>query len=798
MTKINRLFITEKATVGKRLAEYLAAAGGVKCEINRSYALVGDDGVVWQSGHSLEQVDAHEYDPKFKKWRLDDLPIIPRPFRLAVKPTARSTVDLIAKMHKDCISVVGVGDPDQEGQLLQDQLLHHIGNRKPVARLWMNALDNTTIARAFENMRPNSEYIGYFESALSRSQADWLYGINMTRACALNAQGAGADFIITIGRVQTPTLALVVGRELEIRNFKPVDFHVPVISLAGSPSFKATWFVIKNDDGTYEDERVDPEGRLLQLKNAQKIVAGALQSGQALVIVANSVAGTEAPPLPFSLSALQAHCSRLYGLSAKKTLEVAQSLYTKQITTYPRVDSDYLPESQFEAAPSILGSLAKAQVPEAFAYALNAVKTTIRSRAWNDGKVTAHHAIIPAHLDNPGALNTLDEIERKVYFEIAKRYVIQFWPPAKVINTEVVLACGPANNEELYAAKGKQYLDEGWRLAFKKEVAVEDDADDSQGKPEVALPALKKGDVLTLAGATIDSKTTKAPKRFTEGTLITAMKTIHRYVKNPDFKLKLKESIGIGTEATRGSIIEGLLGRGFMSTKGKELVPSDGAIQLITALPESMKSPDLTAMWQQLNDDVMARRSTHPEFIAKLVPWLTSLVNRSSGFFSPEQFPNAKPREQARETEYVCFGSVGKPGCGSKLRLIPGQYGAFFGCPNEDCKKTFRMVDGQPAEKADKSTQAQDRRYQCVKCNQGFLQRIQRKDNSGHFWGCSNWRDGCRAIHNDENEAPVFQDSGQSSGGSGSGGGPRRVDGPNRQTNAAPRTPYRKTAETSK
>jgi DNA topoisomerase-3 len=778
MAKFKRLFIAEKGSAGKALAEYLAKSTGAKLNGTNAYAQVGEDIVTWMSGHLLEQVDAHEYDPKYKKWRLDDLPIIPDPFVLVPKrdpkSRAREKIDVIGKLLRDCESVVGFGDPDSEGQLLQDQLLQHLGNRKPVMRLWSSSLDDTKLAEALANMKPNSEYIGWFEAALARSQSDWLYGINMTRACAVHAQTAGADFQITVGRVQTPTLSLVVDRELAIRNFNAVDYSIPYIGLVADPRFRATWVTVKDANGVYEDPRVDLEGRLVNKADSDAIVAGAKAAGKATVIVAETMAGTESAPLPFALSSLQAHCSRLFGLSAKNTLEVAQSLYLKKLTSYPRVDCDYLPESQHSEATRILTSISKAQVPTTFGAALRGAKPGLKSRAWNDSKVTAHHAIIPAHLDNPAEISRLSDIELKVYFEIAKRYVLQFWPSAKFMATEVVLACGPANAEEMYSVKGRRYTDEGWRKAFTVD-AEEDEANGTSGGGSAMLPALTKGQVLQLFEAGAESKRTTAPKRFTDGTLITAMKQIHQYVKNPEYKKRLKEGVGIGTEATRASIIDGLIQRGFMTVKGKELTPSDGAMQLVGSLPDIMKSPDMTAMWQQLNDDVMSRASNHAQFIAKLVPWLTNLVKSSSKFFTPAQFPNAKKRAGAAavETSHTCFGSVGKAGCGSSLRLIPGQYGPFFGCSNDACKKTFRHVEGKPVEKAERPPEVPGNpKYACEKCRKGFLRSVARKDGSGSFWGCSNWTGGCKAIYNDHEGEPDLEGKSRGGGG-GSGGGPK-------------------------
>lgn len=779
MPKFDRLFIAEKASVGKALADFLGRTSGSKVTPQGSFAVVGNDVVVSMSGHLLEVVEAHEYDPRYKSWRLDDLPIVPNPFVLVPKrePKSRAPekVRAIAQLLKDCTSVVGVGDPDAEGQLLQDELLLYLGNKKPVMRLWANALDDTTLKKAYASMKPNSEYRGWYEMALARSQADWLYGINMTRACALHARAAGApqEFKVTVGRVQTPTLWLVVTRELEIRSFVPVDYHVPYIGLATDPRFRATWLTVKGADGAYEDPRVDAEGRLVKKPDADAIVAAAKSAGKATVVHADTKAGTESAPLPFSGSTLQAHCSRLFGLGAKLTADTAQALYLKKLTTYPRVDTEYLPESQHADVRLILASLGKATLPPQFAACLRGANPALRSRAWNDSKVTAHHAIIPAHLDRPADLATLSDVERKVYYEILKRYLLQFWPAAKFLATEVVLACGTPGAEELYSAKGRVYTDDGWRAAF-----AGDDEESGGGAGTPKLPALTKGQVVALAEAGAQSKRTAPPQRYDDGTLITAMKSIHQHVKNPEYRKRLKEGVGIGTEATRAPLIEELLRRGTLLREGKELAPSPHAIELICALPDVMKTPDLTASWQQRCDDVKSGQMTHPEFIAETVKWLHNLLRAAPRFFKPGQFPGSKDGGKRAggivETEHKCFGNIGKVGCGSPLRLIEGTYGPFFGCGNPDCKKVFRSVEGRPVEKTERPPEPEGAvRYDCQVCKKGFLRQRNRTDGSGSFWGCSSWTAGCKAIYNDDGGKPDLEGRTRGGGSGGRGGGPR-------------------------
>lgn len=762
--KFNRLFLAEKSMAGKSLAEFLAkSSAGAKVEMNHAYAVVGNDVIAWMSGHLLELVDADHYDPAYAKWRLEDLPIIPNPFVLIPKRGERSTapqkIQTIGKLLADCTTVVGFGDPDAEGQLLQDQLLIYLGNKKPVLRLWSSALDDTSLSRALADLKPNTDYIGWFEAALSRSQSDWLYGINMTRACAIHAQNAGADFKVTVGRVQTPTLNLIVDREIDIRNFKPVTYFVPYIESVTNPSFKATWLTIKDAEGHYDDPRVDDEGRIINSEDAQTIVALCRKAGKAEVLEAKKTAGTEAAPLPFALSSLQTHCSKKFGMTAEQTLNTAQSLYLKKLTSYPRVDCDFLPESQHSDATAILAALGTAGLPAGVLNALSSARPGLKSKAWNDEKVTAHHAIIPVQLDNPKQVADLDPLEMKVYLEVVKRYILQFWPVAKFTATEVVLGCGDETSEELFSVNGKVYSDSGWRKAFDVDEEDEDESGKSKKptKKSVELPPLEKGQIVDLINMGLDTKTTTSPKRFTEGTLIAAMKNIHKYVKNIEYKKRLKEGVGIGTEATRDSIIKVLKLRLFIDVKGQELVPTDAAMTLISALPDIMRSPDVTAMWQQFNDEVMQRRSNHSEFMKKMVPWLHSLVKDSANFFKSEQFPNGnKKAGGAVATEFKCFGQVGQSGCGGGLWYLDGKYGPYYACRNQECKKLFRHVDGQPVEKTPRPPEEPiDKTHKCPQCDAGYLRIRERKDKSGSFWSCSGYfSTGCKAIFNDLNGAP--------------------------------------------
>lgn len=682
------LVIAEKPSVGKTLAAWLSKKFGVMARpVGRSHIEVGAYKVSWLYGHVLENVKPEHYNPALKKWSAADLPIVPDEWLLVPridKKTKKPDEGTLAQIKAlqgllaTATEVIGLGDPDQEGQLLQDEFLLWAKCRVPVQRLWLAATDDVSIERAWKDMKPNSFYEGYYWSALARSHADWLAGINLTRACTLASQANGGNATLSIGRVQTPTLALIYDRELAIRTFKPVEYFTPYIELATTPGFRASWAPDKETD-----PRLDPEGRLLDKKVAQSIVDSCKASGTATVTGVKSTKGKEQAPLPFSLSTLQEHMSRRYGMGVQDVLKYAQSLYEKKVATYPRTDSEYLPESQHADAPMVFKGLT-AGIPELGA-APSKADLTLKSRAFNDKNVTAHHAIVP----RPATLAQLADLsshERQVWVEIAKRYLLQFFPTAEFLATEIELQSG----KESFRVGGKVFTLRGWKDAFSKE--VEDDED------EGSLPKVVKGAVLPLSNCGFDSTTTKPPKRFTEGTLVAAMKSVHKYVSDPKLKAILRDNVGIGTEATRANTIGELFERGFIELVKKDIKPTALGEQLIAALPRQITAPDMTALWQQAMDDI--RKTGHKgyaDFIAAQAKWLNSVVHDVPTWFKGKSLVAAgKERKSTLEmkpTAYKCTK------CGSEMNHIKGAYGWFFGCKDATCKTIYKDVEGKPVAK---------------------------------------------------------------------------------------------------
>ena len=592
-----RLYIAEKPSMARELAAclknpqkgngFIRTAGGI---------------VTWLFGHVLQQVEPDAYDPKYKIWRAEDLPIVPRNWKLEVNPATAQQFQIVKELISQADEIIHAGDPDREGQLLVDEVLDFVGNKKPVKRILLNALDETSILRAAADLHDNREFFNLKQSALARSRADWLIGMNLSRAYTLAARRLGhRDLVLPIGRVKTPTLALVVRREREIKNFKPVDFFTIKATFAHvNGNFFAQF---KPSKKMLDLPAFDSEGRLIDKNFAEELVkkfSTAPLEGK--IFSYKTTERKESQPLPFSLSTLQVAAGKAFGYSPQQVLDAAQSLYEKKLTTYPRSDCEYLPITQFKDAPTILQNLIRATDAALKKLSANA-NASIKSRAWDDKKISAHHAIIPTRkfLNIP-----LNEIELNVYNLIAKNYAVQFYPQHVYDETVVAVKYKGEN----FSTRGKVVKRIGWREFY---VAPKAKADDES---ETLLPQMKTGDEVTHEKSELKKSVTKPPVRFTSSSLVQGMKDIHKYVKNPDAKKQLKDVYGIGTEATRAAIIDDLIRRGFLQVMKKILHPTDKAYLLIDALPDEMTYPDATAIWEDKLHSMSEGDGTLEDFLA--------------------------------------------------------------------------------------------------------------------------------------------------------------------------------------
>ena len=656
-----KLFIAEKPS----LAQAIAAGIGVGKKFDGYISLNGGAEIVtWCYGHILEQLNPSEYDAKYQWWRMEDLPIVPSHWKLKVKSDAAKQFKIIRELIGKATTIVNAGDPDREGQLLVDEVLEYVGNKKPVQRILLNALDEKSVRQSLQNLRNNQDFQGLKNAALGRSRADWLIGMNLSRAYTIQARQAGYESVF-VGRVMTPTMALVVRRDEEISKFKPVTHYAVKVNFVNSYGEIPTIWQMSE-----KIPNLDSEGRLLNAKYAEELVQK-LNSVSAetfgKIIEVEEKNKQENQRLPYSLSTLQIEAGKLYGYSPQIVLDTMQMLYEKKLTTYPRSDCEYLPENQFADSVEILGNLKELPKKE-FAELVRNADLKIYSKAWNDKKITAHHAIIPTRIK--ADFENLNEIEQKLYMLVSQAYLAQFYPPHEYKATEVTISFA----DEKFVGKGKTILKLGWRTIYKNVVQNESE------ETETNLPPMTKGESVKYISGKILEKVTKPPTKFTQSTLLQAMKEIYKYVKNEELKAELKECAGIGTEATRAGIIEKLQTSGFLKLVGKYFEPTEKAKLAVRILPEEIIYPDTTAIWEKNLEEVANGKKTFEEFYQNQICGLNSLIEKAK-FLKISPSANVIP----------C------PNCGKPMVRRKSKNGYFWGCSGfPQCKTTASDNKGKP------------------------------------------------------------------------------------------------------
>ncbi|MCF7354205.1 DNA topoisomerase III [Vibrio sp. CK2-1] len=611
-----RLFIAEKPSLGRAIASALPKPH----KNEQGYIRCGNgDIVTWCIGHLLEQVEPDAYDDRYKKWNLADLPIIPEQWQLRPRAAAKKQLSVIKQLFKQKPDLVNAGDPDREGQLLVDEVIDYLkaskAQKQTAQRLLVNDLNLPAVKRALTQMRSNQEFIPLSISALARSRADWLYGMNMSRAYTLLGQKAGYQGVLSVGRVQTPVLGLVVRRDEEIENFIPRDYFslhalIPYQNGADSFDIRAKW---KPSEAIkpWQDE----EGRVLNRKLVEN-VAERIKGQPATVKNSEQKQTKQAPPLPYSLSALQIDAARRFQMSAQDVLNVCQSLYEKhKLITYPRSDSRYLPKEHFAQAPAVTAAIS--QNDKQLASAVDNADLTLKSKAWNDSKVDAHHAIIPT--PKKMSSNGLSGHEAKIYQLIARQYLMQFYPAA--VYAESKLEFDIAGG--LFIAKGRVLVSAGWKslLPAGKAAQVEEDEAD-------LVPALQQGEVLTCREGEIKDHKTEPPRHFTESTLLQAMTGIARFVADKNLKKILRETDGLGTEATRAGILDTLFKRQLLVRQGRNILSSEAGRGLIHALPSESTYPDMTAHWEHQLQAMAEKQQPYAPFMQSLEQQISTIINK--------------------------------------------------------------------------------------------------------------------------------------------------------------------------
>lgn len=642
-----RLFICEKPSQARDIAKVLQASlRGDGCLQGQHVT------VTWCVGHLLETAPPEAYGD-YNRWSLEDLPIIPAHWQLVVKPKVVSQLKVIDQLLHKCAEVVIATDADREGEMIAREILERCQYQGPILRLWLSALDEASIRRALAVLRPGEQTLPLYHCALARSRADWLVGINLSRLFTLLGRRAGFDGLLPVGRVQTPTLRLVVERDRAIASFVPQPFWNVVAQLvAEGMSFKARW----QPPATVCDD----EGRCIDEAAARQAALRLSQHGAARIQTIEVEHVREGPSLPFDLGTLQEICSAKLGLGAQDTLGIAQALYeTHKATTYPRTDCGYLPDSMLDEVPRILHALVAAS--PALGQVIKELDPCRRSRAWNSSKITAHHGIIPTAITLD--LTQLSEREQAVYALIRARYLAQFLPEHEYLKTQVLLQ----SQADQLLARGKQTLVRGWKAV------VNETHGNEPGEHTQRLPTLRESASVALTEATAIAQRTQPPKAYTEGTLVKAMKTIANQVADPRLKQTLKDSCGLGTEATRAAIIQGLIDHGYLTKKKRSLSASAAAHTLIEAVPPEVADPVLTALWEQALERIESGQLSVETFLAKQAQWLTRLV-RSNASLTLQAPPSKGP---------FC------PVCRSGMRQRKGRTGSFWSCIRyPECKGT--------------------------------------------------------------------------------------------------------------
>lgn len=650
------LVLAEKPSVGKEIARVLG------CRQKGDGCLTGGKYIVtWALGHLVTLADPEAYDVKYKSWRAEDLPMLPEKMKLVVIKESSKQFRAVKTLmdRRDVTELVIATDAGREGELVARWIMEKAGWKGRTSRLWISSQTDKAIRQGFENLRPASEYDNLFKSARARSEADWLVGLNVTRAltCKFNAQ-------LSAGRVQTPTLALIAEREGEIKSFVPKDYWTVKIKAGGGGGgggggINATW---RDSSGS---------GRIFDLNKAEKLVLS-LKGQSCTVSSVTRKKKAKQPPAAYDLTELQRDANKKYAYSAKETLGIMQRLYEyHKVLTYPRTDSRYIPE---DVVPT-LGDRLRAAATGPYRDAAREVikRKPVTKFIVNNAKVTDHHAIIPT--EEPPDFFSMSGEEQNIYGLVVRRFLAVLSPPAEYEEVKITFRAG---NESFYAS-GKTMLNPGWMSLGGQPDESDDDADEDE-ESNSSLPPVSQGDVYKIAEAKTYAKKTTPPARYTEATLLTAMEHPSGQVDSRELKKVLQETSGLGTPATRADIIEKLFSTFYIERRGKELVPTSKGIQLVELVPEDLKSAELTARWEQRLTLISRGEAADRDFVRDMRKYAATLVTAVKNSEAAYVHDNM--------TKSKC------PDCGKYLLEVNGKRGKMLVCPDRDCgyRKSVSMT----------------------------------------------------------------------------------------------------------
>lgn len=627
------LVIAEKPSVARDIARVLRAnQKGDGCLLGERYV------VSWAVGHLVTLAEPEDYDGKYKKWDFSTLPILPENMKLKAIAQTRSQLKVLHHwMHsREIDSLICATDSGREGELIFRYIYSITKCTKPFQRLWISSMTEEAIQEGFASLKDGREYDLLYTSAKCRSEADWLVGMNATRAYTLRY-----DALLSIGRVQTPTLAIIVERQKEIDAFTAEDY-----------------FEVQADFGGYTGMWIDKEEHTrIDKEETARAIAEKVRGKQTVIVKVEQEEKKTPPPLLYDLTELQRDCNKKFGFSAKKTLDIAQSLYEKRkMITYPRTDSRYLSDDMKGKVRNTIRRLGELTQYAPFVRPLTE-KLSFTKRIIDNTKVTDHHAIIPT--DGKLRTDSLSEEESKVFSLIAARFLAVFYPHYRYETTKVY-----AEGEgERFLSKGTVVLEEGWQAVEKALTPVSAAKKKKSGEEEQKLPPLKEGEMRKIEKAAVQKKKTQPPKPYTESSLLSAMENAGRFVEDEALKEQMKDS-GLGTPATRAAIIERLLTVGYIVRKGKTLVPTEKGRKLIEVVPEEMRSPQTTGKWEKGLSSIAKGNMTEERFMESIRRYVQFLIrDAASGRRKDVVFPAEQRRGKKRKTN--AFGKC--PFCGRDI-----------------------------------------------------------------------------------------------------------------------------------
>jgi DNA topoisomerase-3 len=647
------LVIAEKPSVGRDLVRVLPGA----FTKHEGYLEGPEHVVTWAVGHLVQLADPDEYDPKYKKWRMADLPIVPPDFKLVVRDErSKKQMNVVRRQlsRDDVDTVINACDAGREGELIFAYLYEKSGSRKPVQRLWLNSMTKRAIEAAFAALRPAVELATLEAAARSRSEADWIVGMNATRAATIRLRSS-FDGAVSLGRVQTPTLAILARREEEIRAFTPEPYWI----------VDASFDTAKDGPRPYDGRYYAGANPRLQTADAARAVVEACRGGQGTITKLEKTERKERPPLLYDLTSLQREANSRFGFSARRTLGAAQRLYEEhKALTYPRTNSRFLTGdmiSEIKPIASLVGE--RSEYREAASY-VRGLDVLPLGRVVNDAKVTDHHAIIPTHAESH-PVDKMNDDDRRIYDLVVRRFLAVFHPEAVFENTRVETTVA----EHVFRTRGKVMLVPGWRAVY-GELGDADRSDDDEGR-EQQLPKLEREEAVNVTDVASEEKITKPPRRYSEGALLAAMETAGKLVDEEELREAMKDS-GIGTPATRAAIIERLLQVGYIERDARALVVTEKGLNVVRLLGgHPLTSPGLTGDWEHRLTNIETGADSREAFMGDIVKFTEETVGELDAKLKDVRIPRANlgpcpvcGRDIVENRKgYSCW-SREDPGCG--------------------------------------------------------------------------------------------------------------------------------------